>query len=509
MSGRSVLTTALSKLRSAAGATARVAGPVGARGGRWALSSAARFTSSDTRPAWMNRLPGNRFALAALVALALVALYGVASFARPAASTPPRPTRTTVTATTVVCPDPSDARVSAVTPPGRAEGTGRVQVAGGPVVLSTRGTSWSSQVKKGTGPWTLGASGPPAAGLSVEQTDEAKGLAGTRCPEPAADQWFTGPGPADAKDIVLTLTNVDERPVTVGVDGVSEDGSIEAAAGHAVAVAPHTTQTVRVGIDPAGLGPIAAGVKLLALHVHAASGRVSASVLVHRGKGSEWLPAVRPATHLVVPGVPSGSGGRRLLVTVPGRDEATVRVDVMTPDGTFAPGGQHTLQAAALAVTPLDLGIGGKPAGIRLVANHPIIAALVADQDDDFAVTGAVDPLGDGIDGGVVADARDTTTLLFSAPEGAAVVRVTQIAARGVVGTPKDVSVPAGRTVSLTMPHSPDGDAYALSVVPRPGSGPVYAARLLKIKKHGITVLPIPPARTSVLLPHVEDVPLP
>jgi hypothetical protein len=229
-------------------------------------------------------------------------------------------------------------------------------------------------------------------------------------------------------------------------------------------------------------------------------------VRVQRNKGADWLPATTPSTRLVLPGVPPGGGGRRLLVAVPGRDVAGVGVQVMSPDGTFALAGQQTIQASALAVTPFDLGLGGKAAGLRLVADRPVVAALVADQGDDFAVTAATAALGQG---GVVADDRATTTLLLTAPERAAVVRVTQVVAQGLTGTTQDVNVPSGRTVEMSMPPPAGADGCGLTIVPRPGTGPVYAARLMKIKGQGITLLPVAPARTSALLPPVVDVPLP
>ncbi|MFB9840441.1 hypothetical protein ACFFNX_50685, partial [Actinoallomurus acaciae] len=111
---------------------------------------------------------------------------------------------------------------------------------------------------------------------------------------------------------------------------------------------------------------------------------------------------------------------------------------------------------------------------------------------------------------GLVADSRDTTTLLLSAPPGhAAAVRLTQLAAQGPTGTPKDVAVPAGHTVEVAMPSSADGGDHGLVIAPRPGSGPVYAARLLAMKKKGFTLLPIPPARVTVALPPVADSPVP
>lgn len=473
--------------------------------GRHVRAFAARMASAETRPAWLNRLPHNRFALAGLVALALLALYGLASFARPGAPVAARPAAVPLTAMTVVCPAPSEARVSAVTPPG-AHGTGGARVAGTSVALSTPGTALSSKVKKGAGAWTFAASGALAPGLTAEQTSTKGGLAGTRCPEPVSDRWFVGPGPADADQVTISLTNVDARPVGVYVEGLGEDGSIETPEGHDVMVAPYATQTVRVGRDPGGLGVLASGVKLIALHVRAVPGRVVAAVRVQRGKGADWLPASTPSTHVVVPGIPSGKGLRRLLIAVPGHDEAAVNARVMSPDGAFAPGGQHTLQAAALAVTGFDLGLGGKPAGISLVSPRPIVAALDAEQGDDFAVTAGVAGLGQG---GLVADARDKTTLLFTAPERPAVVRVTQITAQGPAGTVKDVKVPAGRTVELPMPSGAGADGYGVTLVPRPGSGPVYAARELRIKGQGFTVLPVEPAHTSAFPPRVTDVPMP
>lgn len=477
---------------------------------RAVFAFAARLSSADTRPRWMNRLPGNRFALAALVVLALVALYGVATFARPAASAPRRGTSVPVTSANAACPDTHGARVSAVTPPG-AHGTGQASVAGRSVVLTTPGTAWSADVKKkDAGPWAFGAYGALAPGLTVEQTTSDGGLAGTRCTQPAADWWFAGPGPADAEDVSLYLTNVDDRPVTAVVAALSPEGSIETPLGeNDVLVGPHSTRLVQVGVQVEGFGEAAADAKVIALHVRADPGRIAAAVRVQRKKGADWLPATTPGAGVVVPGVPSGSGHRRLLVAVPGRDEATVRVQGIAKDGAFAPIGQRSLQAPALAVTSFDLGLGGKAAALRLVSNTPVVAALVAEEGDDFAMTAATPPLTPAGQAGLVADDRDKTTLLLTAPGPAAAVRLTEVMAQGPTGTAQDVDVPAGRTVEVTMPPPAGGDGYGLAVAPRQGSGPVYAARLLKIKKQGVTLLPIAPARTTALLPSVTDVPLP
>lgn len=477
-------------------------------GARTGLEVTRRLASAQTRPPWMNRVPGNRFALAGLVVLALLALYGVASFARPAESAPRPGVSVPVTSAYAACPDTHHARVSALTPPG-AHGSGQAWVPGTSVALGTPGTAWSTDVKKNAGPWPFAAYGSMAPGLTVEQTTSDGGLAGTRCSGPAADLWFAGPGPADAKDVSLYLTNVDDRPVTAVVFGLSTDGSIETPQGQDdVLVGPHSTRKVQVGVDVEGFGEAAAGTKVIALHVRAATGRIAAAVRVDRAKGADWLPASTPGTSVTVPGVPSGSGHRRLLIAVPGQDEAAVNVQGITPDGTFAPTGGPELQAPSLAVTSFDLGLGGKPAALRLVANRPIVAALVADDGDDFAVTAATPPLGEGRVG-LVADDRDRTSMILTAPGKAATVRLTQIMEQGQAGTAQDVNVPAGRTLEVKMPPPAGADAYAYAIVPRPGSGPVYAARLLKIKKQGITVLPVGPAPTTASLPPVTDGPLP
>lgn len=470
------------------------------------VTGLGRLPDPETRPAWLDRLPGNRFALAALVCLALLALYGVASLSRPGVPTPSSAVRVPIRAATVVCPDTGGARLSAVTPPGPVSvgGVRATRPGSGtplPVPLSVPGTSWFTKVTKNAGPMTVDGDGALAAGLTVEQTTSGGGLAGTRCPEPETDMWFAGPGPADAKDVAVSLTNVDPQPATVDIDGLGGDGSIETGQGQ-TSVAGRTTKVIHIGAGPEGLGDGATGEKLLALHVRAIDGRLAAAVHVQRKKGAEWLPATAPGTDLVIPGVPPGSGARKLLVAVPGNDVATVKVQAISSEGTSAAAGDGGLQATALTVTSLKLGIGGNAAGIRLTSDRPIVAALVADQGDDFAATAAAPALGHG---GLVADDRAKTTLMFTAPGRPAAVRVTQLMAQGPTGTTQDVRVPAGRTVAVEMPPPAGADGSGIAIVPRPGSGPVYAARLLTIAHKGITLMPIPPARLSAYLPPVVD----
>src|SRR5918999_9002 len=407
----------------------------------------------------VTRILGHRYGITALVLVALVAMYGAASIPRPdarAARTQGEPA--SVNSTVAVCPDPAArggqaARVSAITPPtSRTGGQAEIKdTADGAVVttLTAPGTSWYRDTKGAAGPYMIRAGGALAGGLEVEQTTAVtkgrdKGLAGVRCAVPAAD-----------------------------------------------------------------LGSIVEGARVLALHVRATTGRVAASVLVRTGKGVDWAPPTTPpTTALVVPGIPGGAGGRRLLIAVPGEFDARGKVQAITANGAVAPQGQDTLDAPAQTVTPLDLdqALAGKVAAVRLTSDRPIAAGFSAQADDDVAFGAAVPPLGGA--GGVVADNRaGASSVLLTAPQGPAAVRIQAVTGQGVAGAPQTVKVNGTRTLEVRV-GDPAGQAakgFGIMIAPQPGAGPVYAARLLRGKGGQLTVLPVVPAITTVLLPPVDN----
>jgi hypothetical protein len=245
--------------------------------------------------------------------------------------------------------------------------------------------------------------------------------------------------------------------------------------------------------------------------VRVTTGRVAAAVRAHVGdrKGADWLPAAAPpATEVVVPGVPGGSGRRRLLVAVPGDADARIRMWVMTPEGSFAPEGRDTLDAPAQTVTPVDLerALSGKPGAVRLSSDRPIAVGFTAQLRADVAYGSATLPLGPG---GVVADNRAGTVLLLTAPAGAATVRVAAVGGQGAAGTPQNVEIAAGRTVEVPVPVPAGGqNGFGVFVTPQAGSGPVHGARVLFAGKGDgrlFTVLPVVSAPLSVERPPVGD----
>lgn len=488
----------------------------------------------------LGRLPENRFALAGLVLVALAALFGAATFSRPSVAAP-RTGRGAVPITTaaMVCPDPSGSRVGVLTPPEHGAGQVRITDAGGASMATVNqpGTAWSTEVKKANGAWTLRAHGAIAAGLTAEQTTADHGLAGVRCAEPVTDSWFLGPGPGDAQDIDLYITDIDAQPVTVDVEAITAAGPVNTSEGRGLTVGPYSTMLIHVGRDVVGLRQALSGANLLGLHVVAVNGRVATSVRVRRagGGGVDWLPVIAaPANDLVVPGLPSGAGDRRLLIAAPGDTDATVTVQALTGNGAFVPPNLAGMLVPAGTVVPVDLGLGGAAAGLKLTANTPIVAAiLVSRGTGDFAAGAAAAPMTPGgpapppsgagtpprprpqpgrqgrqarhgrpaaqtvqasvvalPTGSGVADVRATSTLLLTAPETAAVVRLTPVTAT-TAGTASVVRVPAGRTVEVPLQS-------AVLVMPSPGSGPVYGARFLEVKGAGITLLPLMPDPTAV-----------
>ncbi|QKW39009.1 hypothetical protein HUT06_37420 [Actinomadura sp. NAK00032] len=470
------------------------------------------------------RLLGMRYATAALMLVAVAALYGAATLSRPGEASEKGRT-VPIGHAVMVCPGHEGGRLAVQSLSQRGGGTVEMvpSKGGSPLgSMSSPGQGWNADTKPSGDAYTVRATGAIAAGLEAEQTTywpggPDRGLAGARCAVPGTDLWFMGPGPAAADELDLYLTNVDAQPASVNLTALSGEGPLDTPDGRATPVAPYTTRVVRIGGSPEGLGDIVKTASDLTLRVRTTSGRVAASVRARIGekRGIEWLPrSPRPATSVLVPGVPGGAGKRRLLVSVPGDADARIRVQVITPGGAFAPQGQDVLDAPAETVTsvPLDGALSGKAAAVRLTADRPILAGFAADRGADIAYGAATAPLA-AAGPGVVADNRFDSSLVLTAPGGAATVEVRTVRA-GVWSGPRRISVPAGRTVEtkLTAP-SKAGDgttatAYGAMIVPKPGSGPVYASRVLATGKGGgylFTILPITPARTAIHLPGTGD----
>ncbi|WP_068921437.1 DUF5719 family protein [Planobispora rosea] len=466
----------------------------------------------------MKSLIENRFGLPVLVLAALLALYGVAAATRPApaAEPPPGPRKVPVAAVTTVCPDSAGAQIGVVTPPGgEAVTPGETRVAAGDKVLDTLrepGRLWHETAPDGTGPVTVTATGSGAAGLESAQTRREtsgrhRGLAGTRCVEPAASTWLVGPGPA-AADVTLHLTNADLAGAVVEILIYSGEGQVVNETGGILTLDPGESRTV----DLADLAP---SPLVMAVQVRTGPGRVTAGAraVMDDGRGVDWLPvSAPPATRVVVPAVPGGGGRRELLVATPADTDTLVEVKALTPDGTYALKGRELVEVPAGSVATVDLstGIGGQPAALVLTSETPIVAGLVATgtgKKPDVAFTAGAAPIDLG---SVVADNRTgggrSSRLLLAAPDTPGKVSVQVLPRSGEAPEPFELAVAAARVKEVKLPEA-DG-AFAVVVLPLPGSGPVYGGRVMDEKLDdglALTVQPLAAARMWAMVPPVTE----
>jgi hypothetical protein len=482
----------------------------------------------------------SRYALLGLVVLVLAALFGVAWISRPAAGSAPartgRPQVVPLTSTVRSCPAPGAGRVAVFAPTGQPARAGRAQLAGAPTVgiaapanpgtaagaaavaalptaplatVSQPGRLWLS--RDGFGGKTprrarhaagtqgeaviIDATGPMAQGLGAEQTSyplngSAASVSGVECAQPGTDFWFLGPGPAKAAAINLHLVNPDSGSAAVDVEIFTDTGPLQGNADTGIEVPPGGSV-----VQP--VSNFVPGSAVVALHVRTSVGRVVAAV---QASAVWWQAASAPATQVVVPGLPGVGTGRRLYLIDPGGSDAQVGVQAITPAGTYEPAGAGGIDVPAGSVVALDLpSLNGIPAALRLRSAIPVTAAATAGQ----AFTAATGPVQQQ---GIIADnatgAGYTTSLVLSAPDGAAQVQISTAGAGGSLGAGQLVSMAAGHSANIKV-AAPRGahSGFAIVISPVAGSGPVYAGRVLDTQAGGVQLItPVVTAPSSVTL---------
>ncbi|MFE1768632.1 DUF5719 family protein [Streptomyces angustmyceticus] len=362
------------------------------------------------------------------------------------------------------------------------------------------------------------ADGSLAPGWTVQQTTavaagSGRGLLGLGCTAPDTTFWFPGVSTATDRQDYVHLTNPDDTPAVVDLELRGKDGALGGSAGEDLSVPPHTTVPVLLSTLTS------APTTNAALHVAAREGRVGAAVQASDGKlGSDWLPpAADPSPSVVLPGIPKDATSVRLVALAPGEADADLKVQLATPTGMITPAGLENLHLKSGMTTAVDLKDLTKGEAGSLVltptdsdSKVPVAAALRVTRGkgvkQDMAFIPATRPV---VERATAVDNRGKdSTLSLVAPEKGkdAEVKVTASAGSGG-GTPvtKTYTIKGGTSVDLAPPR-PAGlkGSYALTVEPRSGSGPVYAARMLTRPQGGVpafTVQPLPDDRGSVLVP--------
>jgi Family of unknown function (DUF5719) len=385
-----------------------------------------------------------------------------------------------------------------------------------PVTVSAPGTlaTVAAPQAASAGGTALAASGQMAEGFEAEQAT-ASGLGTVSCTHPSSDMWFVGTGTATGvSQVRLYLMNTGDLAASVDLTILTDSG-LQTGPSSAITVAPD--QFVMENI-----APFIRGSQALALHVQTTSGQVAASVWEgggSAGSGGAWLPeAAAPSTSLVIPGLTVASSAARLFITVPGAEDARVTVVAFTAQGRFPQfGGTTDAPAAATTSFPLT-SLGASAAGLELISNVPITAAVLVPGEGVGSVTAATSPLtGQGVVAGNPAVRGFTVGLLLTAPASTARASITVVpsgaglSAAAGSGDQQVATVQDGHTVAVTVPR-PQGSRQPFAIVIRPlaGSGPLYAARVVTTGTGGlsaslVSLLPVPSALTVITLPTAQD----
>jgi len=387
-------------------------------------------------------------------------------------------------------------------PTAKATGTSPVTV--------TAPRAVTSVTVPGGGGAAVAATGQMAEGFEAEQTD-ASGTGVVSCTHPGSDMWFVGTGQADgASQVWLYLMNTGNITASADVTIITDTGEQDGL-NSAITVAPNQYMAENVT-------PFVQGSQAIALRVQANSGQVAASAWEGDAGGGAWLPqANAPAKSLVIPGLTVASSAARLFVVVPGAGDARLKVVAYTPAGASPQFPGTPADASAGAVTPLALSsLGASAAGLKLTSSTPIVAGVLVPGAGIGSFTTAVPPV---TQQGVVAAnpaARGVTVgLLLTAPAAAARASISVVSAGGVVTTPagdQNVTVTAGHTLAVPVPRPADGgrQPFAIVVTPRPGTGPLYAVRVVTSGTGGLSaplssLLPVTSAMTTITLPPTQD----
>jgi Family of unknown function (DUF5719) len=355
------------------------------------------------------------------------------------------------------------------------------------------------------------ASGPMARGLAAEQVLPG-GKISARCGAPGTDFWFAGPGAFAVGHIQLYLMNVGGQPADVDVQAYTDAGPLQGSADTGVAVAPHTMVTQ-------SLAKMLHGTRMIALNVRTSVGQVVAAVeeTTGRARSGAWLPeSAAPGARIVIPGMPPTAGTRQLFITVPGTQDAHITLSAVTDKGSYHPTGGGGLDIPGGSVAQVSLpSLSALFGALEISSTVPVTASLMTPggpKGTPGALTAAAPAMAEqGVVAVNVSGGGAVSSLVLSAPWRAARVRVTEIGPGGGQAAPGTVvTVPARRSVlrQLKTPAGARrGSTFAVALTPLPGSGPVYAGRVVMSSGRGgalQSILPVYSALTVVPLPGVQ-----
>ena len=338
-----------------------------------------------------------------------------------------------------------------------------------------------------------------------------RALLDSRCSPPGVDWWFAGADGRVGFTDTLLIANPASTAAEVSVTVLSSKG----------ALSPPHLQAVRVpasGRLALSMASVAPDVAVLAVHVQATSGAVTAAMIDRRTRGitplgSDFLPSTAaPARSLVVPGFLGGAGTRQLVLADPGSVDATVNLRLVTASGAFVPAGsgQIIVRAGHTVTVDVTKPFSGSTGAVTLTSDQPVVAQGLsvvpsAGKLSDLQWQAAIPPLRAA---GAVADGTEPDgghcLLLLTAPGAAATVSL-----RSTSGASRTIAVAAGHSAEVDVTATVGGSARvpASFVVTPASGGPVYITRALTFGgAHGalVTSEPVLALPSPIRLPQVR-----
>ena len=367
----------------------------------------------------------------------------------------------------------------------------------------------------------INVEGTIAASVVADQMIETtsgryRALAGGACLPPATDWWFAGGNGKLGFTNRLVLANAGSTDASVAVTAWTPKGEVQNPRLASIRVPAHS----RV---PVGIFKVAPDIPTVAMHVHADSGAVTASVIDRRSHGVDSNggdlvpPTLPPDRHLVIPGFPATAGPRSLVVVNPGDSDASVAVKVATPNGQFTPSSLRDFVVGAGRTATVDVtkALGGQSGAVMLTSDVPVFASGQASLvpgnrrlRPDFVWLAATNPLTSpaAVAIGREPEGGDCVLILTAPGDRAGSVRLTTPGGRS-----RTIDVEAGHTVqayvtdTVKSPNSPWS-----FVVTSTGDGPVHAVRTLLLHgAHGalLTTEPLTSLPLPIALPQVRQEP--
>lgn len=218
-----------------------------------------------------------------------------------------------------------------------------------------------------------------ASSRASSEAGEDRGLSMVSCDRVATTAWFAGIGSGTDAIAEVELINADAQDASVDITVYGPEGRVNSPGSRGLIVDAHSRRVVP-------LGPVFSQEHPVSLKVATSSGRVAAVVKQRlradgQPAGADWLPAAaEPATTVVVPGVPAGTGGRDLVVVNPGERTASVALQVLGADGPTAVPGFETidLPPQTSRSIPLSGALAESPAGLLLSSEQPVTGAVLS-----------------------------------------------------------------------------------------------------------------------------------